>query len=230
MRGVFRVLRWRRGSLAALRGRAREANARAWVAARSVDRLRDLRRDGLRSQLLGRRPHLPDAPGLPAGGAGRWTVYRTVVPARPGPVPEVGSWTYDELRGHLSPRLLALALERSFRNDSLLVVRREERLLGIVWSACAARRATVAGGRNVTGEPVYYQPIAEPGASVEELIGALAQLDDARGGAMVVTPGRRLPPTLVNDVGTFDADLRFHAGSWLGALHRREHALDVAVP
>jgi CelD/BcsL family acetyltransferase involved in cellulose biosynthesis len=57
-RQVFRVLCWRRASAAAIRGRLREIAARAWVRARSIDLLRDLRREGVRRvlRLPGRRP------------------------------------------------------------------------------------------------------------------------------------------------------------------------------
>src|SRR5262249_60388403 len=52
-RGVFRVFGWRRRPAAAAHGRARALGARAWVAARSVGWLRDVRREGLRRVLLG---------------------------------------------------------------------------------------------------------------------------------------------------------------------------------
>jgi CelD/BcsL family acetyltransferase involved in cellulose biosynthesis len=54
-RAVVRVLAWRRGSAAALRGRARALGARAWVGARSIDLLRDLRREGIRAVVGGGR-------------------------------------------------------------------------------------------------------------------------------------------------------------------------------
>src|SRR5262249_16619286 len=77
-RGVFRVLAWRRRSSGAVHGRMRTVATRARVGARSVAWLRDLRREGLRRVLAG-PPALdvrPDAPGIPAGRPGGWTVYR----------------------------------------------------------------------------------------------------------------------------------------------------------
>jgi CelD/BcsL family acetyltransferase involved in cellulose biosynthesis len=52
-RQVVRVLCWRRASPAAIRGRMRAFGVRAWVRARSIDLLRDLRREGL-GHVIGR--------------------------------------------------------------------------------------------------------------------------------------------------------------------------------
>src|SRR5262249_51556504 len=115
-RGVFRVLAWRRRSTGATHGAARSLAARAWVRAPSVGWLRDLRRGGLRRMLSG-PPTLdtrPDAPGIAAGGPGRWTVHRVAAEADPDARVVVRAWSFAELRHAVSPRLLALVAERFY--------------------------------------------------------------------------------------------------------------------
>jgi CelD/BcsL family acetyltransferase involved in cellulose biosynthesis len=209
-RGVFRVVEARAGS-AAVVGAVRAGAARAWTAMRSVDSLRDLRREGPVRVLLG-APSIedrPDAPGMPAGAAGRWDVVR-VEPVADASATTV-AWTWDELRRALSPRLLAVAVDRNFRNDELVVLADAGCVVGIVWRASAARRAVVAGGTDVeTAETVYYHPVAAPGRRVDDVVRALAAFD--RGRPLLVVRRRDVGATIAaplqGPLATFRADVR----------------------
>ena len=232
-RGVFRVFAWRRRSTGALHGRARALTTEAWVRARSIGWLRDLRREGLRRMLAGPPPleARPDTPGIGAGEPGRWVVHH-LEPGAPAEGIVVRAWSFGELCDALSPRLLALATERFYRGDPLLAVYRDETLVGVVWRASPARRALVTFGHEpVPSEPVYYQPLPV-GRGLGVLVQALAATE--RGFTLVA----RVPR--LADVGSrveacFVGDLRFAplgrartALSALGALHRGDDALDVA--
>lgn len=153
----------------------------AWARARSIERLRALKLGGWRVA-LGRSQKAPvqprDEPGLPAGDTGTGVVLE--LPAAPSATASLRSASYREMRELLSPRLLALALERNFRGDQLQVVEDRDGIVGVVWQAASARRAEVAG-RDPSGPEVavYYNPVAMPSSSLEHLI-------DCLGG---VTPG-----------------------------------------
>jgi CelD/BcsL family acetyltransferase involved in cellulose biosynthesis len=213
-RAVFRVVEARAGSPAAVRGAARAAAARAWTAMRSVDRLRDVRREGLARVLLG-APSIdarPDAPGMPAGAAGRWDVLR-VEPIGDASASAV-AWTWDDLRRALSPRLLAVAVDRNFRNDELVVLADARGVVGIVWRASAARRAVVTGGHDVArSATVYYHPVAAPGRRIDDVVRALAAFD--RGGPLLVVRRRDVGATIAaplqGPLATFRADVRMKA-------------------
>ncbi len=227
-RGVFRVLAWRRGS-AALNGRLRAVGAQAWVRARSVGWLRDVRREGFRRALFGAPSgvHAPDTPGLAAGDGGRWTVHRMPPGGATSGPGVLRTWSYAELRALGSPRLAAIAADRCYRGDPLLAVYRAERLLGVLWRACPARRALVTQRHEPPpSEPVYYHPIAT-NDDPSQLVAALATLDEARSGFTLVTHAPRLPGISSRIEASFDADVRFAAPVRTRAA-RRAHAVDVS--
>jgi len=203
-RGVFRVVAARRRSTARVRGDLRRVGAEIRVAARSIPWLRSIRREGVRRFLRGPLPldAQADAPGLAAGRARRWTVYRVARGHEPDDA-RSEPWTYGRMRGALSPRLLHLAADRSFRGDVLLAVHRGGRLLGIVWRAGDGRRDAVSGGSADGAAAVYYHPVVAAGAAVADVVGALP----GKSPFVVVTPA-----TLTGDVvplRTFTADHRF---------------------
>jgi len=233
-RGVFRLLAWRRRSTSAVHGRVRAVAAQAWVRARSVGWLRDLRREGLRRTLAG-PPALdarPDAPGIAAGGPGPWTVHSVESGAAAADAVVVRAWSFGELRDAASPRLLALAAERFYRGDPLLAVYRDDTLVGVVWRACPARRALVTHDHEpLPSQPVYYHPLPV-GSGLAVLVRTLAAID---GRSTIVTRAAALTGLPSRVEVRFVADLRFAplgraraALSTLGALHRGEDALDVA--
>jgi len=180
-RRVFRLLGWRRWSPAAVRGRARDIGGRAWVAARSVEWLRDVRREGL-GHVLRRAP----TPDVRQGVAAH--VYRlTDGTGTRRVVCEPSS--YASLSRYLSRPALALAVDRSFRGDVALAVVRDGRVLGVVWRAHGARRQLVTGGLELPPEEVvYYDPVPVAGASLEEVVDALAASAEASREVIVVTP------------------------------------------
>ena len=154
-RAVFRLL-WGRGR------RWRAAWAEAWVRARSIPVLQKAKQHGVRS-VLGRPPPQqpkPDAPGLPAGEIGFWNLYRISSGKAGGNA--LRRATYGDMRQILSPKLLTLAVERSFRGDELHLVEGLEGLAGVVWLALGTRRQLVLEGLSEPreGEAVYYHPIA----------------------------------------------------------------------
>ena len=208
-RGVVRLLRWRRGSVAAIGGRLRAAGHRAWVGARSVGWLRDLRREGLRSLV---RPHtgprrLLDSPGLGAGPGGVWHVHRVRAQPHPGAPIELHPWSYAEMCARLSPRLLDLAVDRTFRGDACLALHRNGELLGVVWRAGASRRALVTGGAVIPPDlPVYYHPLAAGAGHLPALLGALPGIDDSAEAVVITTDALTGPDA---PVFTFVADQRF---------------------
>jgi CelD/BcsL family acetyltransferase involved in cellulose biosynthesis len=208
-RAVFRALAWRRASFAALHGRLGSLGTRAWVGARSVGWLRDLRREGLRHLVGGASDHdLPDAPGLAAGDGRSWQVHRVKTTTGARPV-EAHRWPYPELARRLSPRLLELAVDRSFRGDTVLPLFRDDRLLGVAWRADPARHGLVTGGVALQEDDVvFYHPVADPGSTVAEMMTALAQLAAPKR-AVVVVSGSSSPGAPAEHLGTFAADQRF---------------------
>jgi hypothetical protein len=171
---VARVLRWRRHSTAGLRGRAAALASRAWVAARSVGWLRDLRREGVRTFV--RRAARNRQPGQ--GESRGWSVYR-VAPVRGGADTRVAPVAgFAEMERRLPPAVLRLAVDRCFRGDALLLLSAGERALGVVWRAAPARRSVVTGGRDVGTAEVYYDPVAFAGGDVAGLVRALAARAD----------------------------------------------------
>ena len=210
--GVCRMLRWRTASRGAFAGSLRALRNRAWVAARSVDWMRELKREGLRRQLLGRRPSavLRDRPGLAARPSRSWTVYRVPTPIAGRPTVDRATWGYDEMRRVLAPRLLETAVDRSFRNDVLVVVREGDRPIGIVWRCCANRRTLVLGGcADDCAKPLYYEPIALDGHAVTDVVRALASVEQDADELLLVARETALPPVLARRLGSFTGDTRF---------------------
>jgi hypothetical protein len=120
------------------------------------------------------------------------------------------TWGYDEMRRVLSPRLLEIAVDRSFRNDVLVVVRKGERVIGVAWRCCPGRRGLVLGGHADDGAaPVYYQPTPTGTSSLEDVIRALAHVAHDGENMLVVVPETPLPTTIGEAVTSFAADTRF---------------------
>lgn len=169
-RKVFRLL-WGR------RRRPRAWTSRAWTAARGVPVLRKLKLEGPRATMFGTPPPPPpaDAPGLPAGSGDSWAVHR-VAPASATRV-RVRRGTYGDIRDVVSPRLLALALERSFRGDELVVVEDQDGIAGVAWRAAASHRERILG-QPATAQPdlpAYFHPVAHERLGLAALVAALAQ-------------------------------------------------------
>lgn len=169
---VYRAIwgrgRWLRGGWSAARSRAR-----------SVGSLRELKLRGWQA-ILGRQVGQalpPDEPGLPAGDTRTTFVYELAEPS--SAVGSLRSCPYRQMRELLSPRLLRLALERSFRGDELLLVEAGNQLAGVVWLAATARRSSLAGdGAEASNAEVYYHPVASaPGrlADVVQHVAAAAR-------------------------------------------------------
>jgi len=204
-RGVFRVLRWRRGARGALEASGRRVGAQLWVAARSVEVLRDVRRDGLR-RMLGSRPGAPpDSPGLAAGDCRTWRVYRV---HETHPAASAKTWTYGTMRARLSPRLLGLAADRAFRGDTLLALASEGRFLGVAWRARDARRSVVAGEIAPADATVYYHPVPGAESSTDVLVRALAGVME-NGRPVVVVSGTPVSSAVARPLG----DLVARSGS-----------------
>src|SRR5581483_5234092 len=211
VRGVFRLLRWRRRSPARLTGELRRLGNQAWVTGRSVPWLRRLKREGVRRFALGPRPFAsePDVPGLAAGDGRTWHVHR--IACAPESELDVGvrPWTYGAMTGRLSPRLLALAADRNYRGDVLLAVQSRGHLVGVVWRAEGARRGRVTGGHDVPPEaPVYYHPIATRGRHVLDVVRALSQVAGSAAGFVVVARSR-LAGERAQHLRSFRDDARF---------------------
>lgn len=189
------------------RGRRRGAlQSRAWARARSIDWLRELKLNGL-SAMSPRRDlgaEIPDAPGLPAGRPAASRVYQ--LPGGSGEGAFLRPCSYSSMRDLLSPRLLSLAIERSFRGDELLIVARDSGALGIVWRAASDRRRTLAGDVALAADgDVHYHLVSLPEVAPEDVVCALA---DATAG-MLVSPRRPLGLRL-DDVGGVEPD----SGAW----------------
>jgi len=205
-------VRARQRSVAALAGRARVLASRAWVAARSIGWLRDLRREGLQAIVASETPPPPpDDPGLRAGAAGEWHVHRVPAmgkaqaPLAPRPL------TFAEMTGLLSPRLLELAVDRSLRGDVPLVLDRGGERLGVVWRAAPNRRGLVTGGAALPPNlPVYYHPVVDRTETLPHLLRALTEIDDGPE-LVVVTPA--VQTAFDGSVHRFTADHRFQAAS-----------------
>jgi CelD/BcsL family acetyltransferase involved in cellulose biosynthesis len=165
---VYRAIwgrgRWLRGAWSAARSRAR-----------SVGALRELKLRGWQT-ILGRsvgQPQPPDEPGLPAGDTRTTFVYELAKPS--SAVGSLRTCSYRQMRELLSPRLLHLALERSFRGDQLLLVEAGNRLAGVVWLAAKARRSSLAGGgADACTVEVYYHPVALPPGGLADVVQHLA--------------------------------------------------------
>ncbi len=207
-RKVFRVVFARRRPVALTRASITSMKTRVWAEAHSIRWLRTLVRDTLPRLLRGspgERPR-PDSPGLQAGSQGTWRVYRVAQTGGAQGV-VVRAWTYEDMKGQLSPRLLEEAVDRNFRGDELIVVFRGEQLLGIVWQACKGRRKAVTGGQDWAPKgPVYYHPITSVDCAASDLVHCLGA--ESGGDFTVVsrddqgTPHARL-------VATFAADYTF---------------------
>jgi len=207
-RGVFRLLRARHGVRPPLAASWRGLASGVWASMRGIESLRRLRREGVRRALLRMPARLaPDAPGLPAGPQGTWNVYRL----RAGPSPDVAAvtWRYAEMRARLSPRLLELAVDRTFRGDTLLVLVRRERPVGIAWRATPARSAVVTGGADAgPGAAVYYHPVPAENLGLHDVVRALAGLD-ASGGPVTVVTSAPIALAGAEHVHSFRGDHRF---------------------
>jgi len=170
-RGVFRVLRWRRRSRAAVTARAHALGSRAWVAARSIGWLRTVRREGVR-RLVSGTTRTTDGDGL-------WNVYRVARRHAGGAARVARAPTFREMTRDLSPpSLLRLAADRCFRGDALLLLYAGASPLGVVWRAASARRSLVTGGRDVGAAEVYYHPVPAAGRAVGDVVRALADIAD----------------------------------------------------
>ncbi len=181
---------------------------RAWVAGRSVEWLRTLKLRGPRVMLRGREEEelAPDEPGLPAGQPGFWFSHRVLEPPTTRKL-EFDNWSYEEMNRCLSPRLLELALDRNFRGDELVAVRDGDRLIGVAWRACTARRALIASDEAITKskEVIWYHPVAAEGIHLETLVLALG-----KEASCIVVSGRALESgDRIQQLGRFPADLAF---------------------
>ncbi len=189
-RRVFRVLHARRTPMASGRVAARRLATQAWTTARSVEWLRTLKRDGLRRALArgGEPPSAADTPGLPAGHAHEWIVCQ--VPAPPdGVPPTTARWSYAEMTRRLSPRLLALAVDRTLRGDVPHAVLAGDQLLGLVFQAAPGRRTLVTGGVAVPDDAaIYYHPVAAPPHGIDTLLAAVARVAGAPCVVVAATP------------------------------------------
>lgn len=162
-RRVYRLF-WGRGS------RLRFLSSEAWVRARSVGWMRHLKRHGLRALRPASKAAASDSPGLPSGPSGRWFVYRVASGSRSPS--RLSRRRYGYMSDHLSPRLLELAIERSFRGDELLAAEDGAGLVGVVWRAAESRRSTVTGNADTVAgdEVVYYHPAVRTGESLEDFV------------------------------------------------------------
>ena len=172
-RGVFELFwgrgRWMRFALNRARGAARSV---PWLRRAKVKGVRLLIPEKLASQ------GLSDSPGIGVGQGsadGRWYVYRVNPLSKEGI--RTARWSFRDMRERLSPRLLEIAIERSFRGDELVVVSDGGAVTGVVWMASGGRRVRVlGGGTDVSAEePVYYHPIPVDQASPEDLVSTLTQ-------------------------------------------------------
>jgi CelD/BcsL family acetyltransferase involved in cellulose biosynthesis len=203
-RRVFQVVSWRRSLPAMVRGRLCLLGTRAWVRARSVGWLRDLRREGFwprRAQIAG------DAPGLAAGTGDAWHVERLYRPRAFAAV-TARAWRYHELVRRLSPRLMRLAVERALRGDESLALFDEERLLGLAWRAEREQAARMIGDLTLErDEALFYHPVPAPGSTMDEVATALAEIAAPR--AAVVVTRERVSECVATHVGSFVADDAF---------------------
>lgn len=149
------------------RKRLRAAWSRAWVAARSVELLRRVKRQGL-AGLRPSRPKalLPDLPGLPAGEGSRWFVHRVQAFDSKDTITKV--LAFREMEALLSRRLLQIALDRNFRGDEMVQIVGPGGSLGVAWRAAGRRRKVVSGG-HAASDPavhVFYHPLPIRGPMV----------------------------------------------------------------
>jgi CelD/BcsL family acetyltransferase involved in cellulose biosynthesis len=193
-------------------GAARAAlKRRWWRAARSIPLLRKLKQEGLRG-LFSRKDgsgHSPDRPGLSAGTASAWHVYRIIDAPHSPPGLLQRPLRFSEMRALFSPRLLALALDRHYRGDQGLAVERNGSMIGAIWMAAQHRRSIATGGFIHPSQPgpVYYHPVAAEGEDLEQIV--LAVTGDQ---ALVVCPSS-LERAGLREIHTFLGDLRFRPGA-----------------
>jgi CelD/BcsL family acetyltransferase involved in cellulose biosynthesis len=176
---VFSVLIGRGAGLAAMK-------RRWWRAARSIPLLRRLKQEGLRGLAIrkDRTKSLVDRPGLSAGTAGVWHVYR--IQGAPQSAPEFlhRPLRYAEMQALFSPRLLTLALDRHYRGDQALAVEREGSVIAAIWRAAPHRRSMATGGCMASEpESVYYHPVVAEGEDIQQVA-----LRVASGESVVVSP------------------------------------------
>jgi CelD/BcsL family acetyltransferase involved in cellulose biosynthesis len=201
---VFSVLLGRGAALTALK-------RRCWRTARSIPLLRRLKQEGVRRLAIWKdgNKSLADQPGLAAGAAGVWHVYRIESAQPPSSELVYRSLRYSEMRASFSPRLLALALDRHYRGDQALAVEREGHVIAAIWSAAQHRRSIVTGGFDFTSEPesVYYHPVALKGEAIEPIVLAVPKEQ------AVVVSHRQIAGVDVGKIHSFKGDLWFRSGA-----------------
>jgi len=198
-RGVHRVL-WGRHRW------VKFLSSRAWVRARSVGWLRHLKRHGVGALRGERRVTVPDTPGLPCGASGHWYIHRVAGESQANS--SLSPRPYGYISQHLSPQLLKLAIERSFRGDELLVSSDESGVDGVVWRAAESRRATVTANSEMVlaTDVVYYHPSVRDEVLLEDFI---SQLVSGQESCVVVTVKPLPEMTGVTFCDQFSADLSF---------------------
>jgi CelD/BcsL family acetyltransferase involved in cellulose biosynthesis len=191
---VFSVLLGRGSGLAAMK-------RRCWRAARSIPLLGRLKQEGLRGLAIRKdgNQRCADQPGLSVGTAAVWHVYRIQNPPQPAQELLCRPLRYSEMRALFSPRLLALALDRHYRGDQALAVKRDGRIIGVIWVAAQHRRSIATGGfmSQSQPEPVYYHPVVAEDEGIEQVVlGVIAEE------AVVVSPCHLVGPGF-SEIHTF---------------------------
>jgi hypothetical protein len=180
-------------------------------AARSIPLLRKLKQEGLRRLATWKAgsQSVADQPGLSAGSAEVWHVYRIQAAAHSLPAHRLRPLQYSEMRALFSPRLLALALDRHYRGDQALAVEHQGGIIGAIWRAAQHRRSIISGGCMVPMEPgpIYYHPVASGGQDIEQVVLGVADEE-----SVVVCP-RPLGGASVREIHTFGGDLWFRPGA-----------------
>jgi CelD/BcsL family acetyltransferase involved in cellulose biosynthesis len=201
---VFRVLLGRGVRPAVMWGHWRSA-------ARSIPLLRKLKQEGLRrwARWKAGSQSVADQPGLSAGSAEGWHVYRIQAAAHSPLEHRLRPLRYSEMRAWFSPRLLALALDRHYRGDQALAVEHQGGMIGAIWRAAPQRRSIVSGGYVFPMEPgpIYYHPVAPVGQDIEPIVLGVAAEE-----SVLVCP-RPLGDASVREIHTFGGDLWFRAGA-----------------
>ncbi|MFO7566001.1 MAG: GNAT family N-acetyltransferase [Enhygromyxa sp.] len=170
---------------------------RLWDAARSVPMLRELKQRGVRGILpeLSARLSRREPPPPP-----RWHVHRIERgDLDPQPLRPLG---YIEARERLEPELLARAVDRQFRGDTLLSLHTEAGELVLLWQA-EGRRVPLVSGELELGEidAVYYDPTPSK-LDAHALVRRLAPL-----GPVVLVTREALSAPGVTSLGSFSAQL-----------------------
>jgi hypothetical protein len=114
---------------------------------------------------------------------------------------------YRDMRRLLSPRLLAIAVERSIRGDELQLVEGDQELIGVIWQASGSRRQLVLGGvtEATDDEAVYYQPIPVGQVPLNDLLRGLSP----EGSCLVAIPGLPTPDDGMEHLGGYPGDAAF---------------------